>query len=345
MNEPLRQLRVTLGLPRDRLDKALAAAVPEAAALSRSRLQALIGEGAVATPEGIVLDDPRLRLEPGTELVVSLPAPRPIRAAPEAIPLAIVFEDPHLIVIDKPAGLVVHPAPGAPDGTLVNALLHHCGGTLSGIGGRLRPGIVHRIDKDTSGLLVVAKSDAAHRGLAAQFRAHDLERRYLAVAHGAPDPSEPRLRHLRGIGWEPGAVLRIEGNIGRHPGDRKRMTVLSEDGKAAVTRARLLERFGAEGGPVASLVECRLETGRTHQIRVHMAFAGHPLVGDATYGRRQGPAAVEAFPRQALHAASLGFVHPLTGEALRFEAPLPADMQALIAALRLCNDGARFDES
>ena len=188
----------------DRLDKALAAAVPEAAGLSRSRLQALIAEGAVADAAGVVLNDPRVKLAPGTEVVVRLPPPRPIRAAAEAIPLDIVFEDADLLVIDKPAGLVVHPAPGAAQGTLVNALLHHCGGTLSGIGGRLRPGIVHRIDKDTSGLLVVAKSDAAHRGLARQFAAHDLERRYLAVTHGAPDPADPRLAHLAGISWEPG---------------------------------------------------------------------------------------------------------------------------------------------
>ncbi len=244
MPEPFRQIRVTLGpVPGERLDKALAAAVPEALALSRSRLQALIAEGAVAADDGSVLDDPRVRLAPGTELVVTLPDPQPIAATAEAIPLAIVYEDADLIVIDKPVGLVVHPAPGAPDGTLVNALLHHCGGSLSGIGGHLRPGIVHRIDKDTSGLLVVAKSDVAHQGLAAQFKAHDLERRYLAVTWGAPDPAEARLRGLTGISWEPGAVLRVEGRIGRHPGDRKRMAVLSADGRHAVTRARVLERF------------------------------------------------------------------------------------------------------
>ncbi len=328
-----------LGAPADRLDKALAAAVPEALALSRSRLQTLIGEGQVATADGTALDDPRVRLEPGSEVVITLPAPTPVNAAPEAIPLAIVYEDPHLIVIDKPAGLVVHPAPGVPDGTLVNALLHHCGGTLSGIGGKLRPGIVHRIDKDTSGLLVAAKSDVAHRGLAAQFAAHDLERRYLAIAHGAPDPADPRLAHLTGISWEPGGVLRIEGNVGRHPGDRKRMAVLSSEGKAAVTRARVLERFGPEGTqPRASLVECRLETGRTHQIRVHMTFAGHPLVGDGTYGRRRSDGPLGSFPRQALHAASLGFVHPVTGKPLRFDSPLPADMAQLIAILRAGND-------
>ena len=317
--------------------------MPEGLALSRSRLQTLILEGAVAAADGTTLEDPRLRLAPGTEIVVTLPAPAPIDAAPEAIPLEIVYEDDDLIVIDKPAGLVVHPAPGAPAGTLVNALLHHCGGSLSGIGGRLRPGIVHRIDKDTSGLLVVAKSDAAHHGLASQFAAHDLERRYLAVTHGAPDAAEPRLAHLRGISWEPGGVLRVEGNIGRHPGDRKRMAVLSGNGKAAVTRARVLERYAADGG--AALVECRLETGRTHQIRVHLTFAGHPLVGDAVYGRRRGTGLLAGFPRQALHAASLGFRHPGTGAEMRFESPLPADMAGLIDALRRNNETATFNHT
>ena len=331
MSEPLSELRLTLGPAGGaRLDKALAAVVPEALALSRSRLQSLIAQGAVAAPDGTVLDDPRVRLAPGSEVVVNLPPPTPIGAAPEAIPLDIVYEDADLIVVDKPVGLVVHPAPGAPDGTLVNALLHHCGGSLSGIGGRLRPGIVHRIDRDTSGLLVVAKTDIAHRGLAKQFADHDLERRYLAVLHGIPDPSEPRLAHLEGISWEPGGVLRIEGRIGRHPGDRKRMAVLSATGKPAVTRARVLERFGT----AACLAECRLETGRTHQIRVHMSFAGHPLVGDRVYGRRRGDGVLCAFPRQALHAASLGFVHPATGAALRFESALPDDMTRLIETLR-----------
>ncbi|HRO11794.1 RluA family pseudouridine synthase [Amaricoccus sp.] len=328
----------------DRLDKALAASVPEASGLSRSRIQALIAEGAVADAGGAILDDARLRLPAGSEVVITLPRPRPISAAPEAIPLDIVYEDADLIVVDKPAGLVVHPAPGAPDGTLVNALLHHCGGTLSGIGGRLRPGIVHRIDKETSGLLVVAKSDLAHHGLARQFAAHDLERRYLAVTHGAPDPADPRLAHLAGIGWEPGGVLRVEGRIGRHPGDRKRMTVLSKAGKPAVTRARVLERFGPAKRPVAALVECRLETGRTHQIRVHMAFAGHPLVGDPVYGRRRAAGPLAAFPRQALHAASLGFVHPITGARLTFASPLPADLEALLATLRNCNEPAVCNE-
>lgn len=324
MSDPLDQIRVTLERE-ERLDKALAAAAPE---LSRSRIQTLIADGAVSLG-ATVLDDPRVRLAPGTVVTVTLPEPEPIAAEPEAIDLEIVYEDPHLVVVDKPVGLVVHPAPGAPSGTLVNALLHHSGGTLSGIGGRLRPGIVHRIDKDTSGLLVVAKSDAAHRGLAEQFADHSIERRYLAVVHGHPDPSEPRLRHLAGISWEPGGVLRIEGNIGRHPGDRKRMTVLIDNGKRAVTRARVLERFDR-----ASLVECRLETGRTHQIRVHMAFAGHPLGGDTIYGRRRSDGGLGAFTRQALHAETLGFTHPVTGESLRFTSALPADMQQLLKDLR-----------
>jgi len=303
--------------------------VPEGSGLSRSRLQALIQSGAVADESGTRLDDPRRRLPEGSVVLLSLPPPEPIEAAPEAIPLEIVFEDDDLIVVDKPAGLVVHPAPGARDGTLVNALLHHAGDRLSGIGGRIRPGIVHRIDKDTSGLLVVAKTDVAHQGLQAQFKTHNLERRYLAVVQGVPDPAEARLRHLAGIAWEPGAVLRIEGRIGRHPGDRKRMAVLTADGKPAVTRARVVERFDG-----ASLVECRLETGRTHQIRVHMTFAGHPLVGDPVYGRARAAGPLDGFPRQALHAASLGFVHPVSGAAVRFESALPADIEGLLDALR-----------
>jgi 23S rRNA pseudouridine1911/1915/1917 synthase len=342
MSEPSRHLRLTLGPRGDRLDKALAAVVPEELALSRSRLQDLILEGAVAAVDGTRLADPRLRLAPGTVVQLTLPPPAPIAAAPEPIPLQIVFEDAHLVVIDKPAGLVVHPAPGAPAGTLVNALLHHCGDSLSGIGGRLRPGIVHRIDKDTSGLLVVAKTDAAHQGLAAQFADHSLERRYLAVVWGAPDPASPRLAGLPGIAWEPGGVLRIEGRIGRHPGDRKRMTVLTSDGKPAVTRVRVLERFGPPAAPEAALVECRLETGRTHQIRVHLSFVGHPLLGDTVYGRRRAKGPVASFPRQALHAMTLGFVHPITGEAMRFESPLPDDFARLLDALRRSDAPATF---
>jgi 23S rRNA pseudouridine1911/1915/1917 synthase len=335
MNAPRLPIRVTLGpATGQRLDKALAAAVPEGLGLSRSRLQALIELGAVARADGAPVTDPRLRMEPGAELVLTLPPALPATAAAEPIPLAVVHEDDDLIVIDKPVGLVVHPAPGAREGTLVNALLHHCGPSLSGIGGALRPGIVHRIDKDTSGLLVAAKNDAAHQALAAQFAAHRLERRYLAVVREAPDPADPRLAGLAAVSWEPGGVLRIEGRIGRHPGDRKRMTVLSTGGKPAVTRARVLERFGPRGAPTASLVECWLETGRTHQIRVHLTFAGHPLVGDSVYGRRGGAGPLAAFPRQALHAATLGFLHPRSGEAMRFEAPPPEDFAGLLAGLR-----------
>ncbi len=332
MYAPPEDLHVTLGtVPGVRLDKALAAAVPEASGLSRSRLQALIAEGAVTRADtGMLLVDPRFRAEPGLEVVISVPPALPIAAEAEAIPLDIVYEDSHLVVVNKPVGLVVHPAPGARQGTLVNALLHHCGESLSGVGGALRPGIVHRIDKDTSGLLVVAKSDVAHQGLALQFAAHDLERRYLAVLHGAPDAAEPRLAGLPGVGWEPGGWLRISGNIGRHPGDRKRMAVLSHGGKRAVTRARVMERFAR-----ASLAECRLETGRTHQIRVHLTWCGYPLVGDAVYGRqRRSGDLIDGFPRQALHAASLGFLHPVTGAAMLFEAPLPEDMAGLLDKLR-----------
>ncbi len=308
--------------------------MPEGAGLSRSRLQALIADGAVAGADGGVLIDARMTLQPGTELVITLPPAMPDRAEPEDIPLDVVHEDADLIVIDKPAGLVVHPAAGAPRGTLVNALLHHCGGSLSGIGGTIRPGIVHRIDKDTSGLLVVAKTDRAHHGLAAQFADHSIDRRYLAVSHGAPERADPRLSGLPGIAWEPGGILRIEGNIGRHPGDRKRMAVLSHGGKRAVTRARVLERFERGGKPVAALVECRLETGRTHQIRVHMAFAGHALAGDQVYGRKGGPAGIAGFPRQALHAARLGFIHPVSGATLSFDSGLPHDLNDLITSLR-----------
>ena len=242
---------------------------------------------------------------------------------------------------NKPAGMVVHPAPGSPSGTLVNALLAHCGDTLSGIGGEKRPGIVHRIDKDTSGLLVVAKSDRAHHGLAAQFEAHTAQRRYLALAHGVIDGADPRLRGTPGVSFEDGAVLKITSRLTRHATDRQRQAVYFDKGRHAVTRASMLERFGHP--PVAMLVECRLETGRTHQIRVHMAHAGLGLIGDPVYGgarrasvKALGPAAeaVGTFPRQALHAAHLGFDHPVTGQALFFDSPLPPDMQALLDLLR-----------
>ena len=285
---------------------------------------------------GATLRDARLRVAGGEAVEVVLPPPVPDHAEPEAIPLVVVHEDADLIVIDKPPGLVVHPAPGAATGTLVNALLNHCGASLSGIGGRMRPGIVHRIDKDTSGLLVAAKNDAAHQGLAAQFRAHAMERRYLAVTWGAPDPADPALRGRAGVSVEADGTIRVETLLGRDPGERKRMAVVPDGGRRAVTRARLLERFGPPDRPAAALIECRLETGRTHQIRVHLAHLGHPLIGDAVYGRRRAGAdpAVAGFPRQALHAASLGFEHPRTGRRLAFESPTPRDFTELLSFLR-----------
>ena len=322
----------------ERLDKALIAVAPAEASLSRSRLTRLIAEGAVTGPAGPVTDG-KARAAPG-DYRLTLAPPVPIKARPEAIPLNVVFEDDALIVVDKPAGMVVHPAPGSPDGTLVNALLAHCADSLSGIGGAARPGIVHRIDKDTSGLLVVAKTDRAHHALAGQFEDHSAARRYLALAHGVIDAGDPRLRGTPGVSFEPGNVLKIATKLGRHPTDRQRQAVSMERGRHAVTRAAMLESYGTP--PSAMLVECRLETGRTHQIRVHLAHCGLGLIGDPVYGgarrastKALGPAAdaVTAFPRQALHAAHLGFAHPEDGRWLAFDSPLPADMAGLRAAL------------
>jgi 23S rRNA pseudouridine1911/1915/1917 synthase len=333
---------VTIGdAPPDRLDKALARDVPEAAALSRSRLARLLAEG-VVTRDGVAVTDPKARVAAGEVYSIRVDPATETTTRAEDTPLSVVWEDADLIVIDKPVGMVVHPAPGSHAGTLVNALLHHCGATLSGVGGERRPGIVHRIDKDTSGLLVVAKSDRAHHGLAAQFEAHEVNRRYLALVHGLPDAADARLRGIRGVSFEAGGIVRIATHLARHKTDRQRQAVLWEGGRHAVTRARVLERFGTPAS--AALLECWLETGRTHQIRVHMAHAGHALIGDQTYGGRRrlaasavGEALAEAangFPRQALHAATLGFVHPVTGETLEFVAPLPADMAALLTGLR-----------
>ncbi len=316
--------------------------MPEQAALSRTRLARLIADGAV-TRAGEVLSDPKAKVAEGDELVIALPQPEQSHIGPEPIALDILWEDADLVVVNKPVGMVVHPAPGTPSGTLVNALLHHFGGTLSGVGGVARPGIVHRIDKDTSGVLVVAKSDRAHHGLAAQFEAHSADRAYLAICHGAPDAGDPRLLGTRGVSMEPGTVIHIQSGLARHRTDRQRQAVYFDgQGRHAVTRARVLERFGTPAA--AALVECRLETGRTHQIRVHMAHAGHGLVGDQTYGGRRKPAAralgeaaaaaVRDFPRQALHAARLGFDHPVSAERLTFEAPLPDDMTNLLTTLR-----------
>jgi len=294
-----------------RLDKALA----EATGFSRSRVQGLIDQGRVDVA-GKTATAASMKVAADTPFRIIVSAAMPAAAAPEDIPLTIAYEDAHLIVVDKAAGMVVHPAVGNITGTLVNALLHHCRGNLSGINGIARPGIVHRIDKDTSGLLVVAKSDAAHEGLAVQFAAHTVHRRYLAVCAGHPSPSEGT----------------INARVGRSDADRKKMTVLpnnSSRGKTAVTHYKVLERFDH-----AALIECRLETGRTHQVRVHCASIGHALVGDPAYARI--PKALRpvveqlGFARQALHAAELGFVHPLTGEMLHFRSDLPPDMRELI---------------
>ena len=298
-----------------RLDKALA----EASGLSRERVKALIGEGAVTLSGAVVTQASGKALE-GADFAIAVPPAAEAAAQAQDIPLTIVFEDEHLIVVDKPAGLVVHPAAGNPDGTLVNALLHHCArtgeGRLSGIGGVARPGIVHRIDKDTSGLLVVAKSDAAHEGLAKQFADHSIERAYLAVVGGHPKPREGTIR----------------GKIGRSEVNRKKMTVLPDTarrGKEAVTHYKTLRSLED-----CALVECRLETGRTHQVRVHLASIGHSLLGDPVYGRANSRLRTVlkslGFRRQALHAAVLGLVHPMTGDRLRFESDLPKDMRELI---------------
>jgi 23S rRNA pseudouridine1911/1915/1917 synthase len=296
-----------------RLDRALAHAIPT---LSRERLKSLISSGAV-TIDGALLRDPAVKVSGGNAAEVAVPDPTPAGNAAQDIPLAVVFEDDHLIVVDKPAGLVVHPACGNLDGTLVNALLHHCRGSLSGIGGVQRPGIVHRIDKDTSGLMIAAKTDRAHTGLAAQFAKHTIDRRYKAIVKGRPMPAQGR----------------IEGNLGRSSANRKKMAVVGAgQGKHAVTHYATLQPLRN-----ATLVECRLETGRTHQVRVHMASIGHALVGDPVYGGRSTNFRELShgfvFERQALHAARLGFVHPVTSEALSFESNMPADMQELFSHL------------
>ncbi|MBO9412835.1 MULTISPECIES: RluA family pseudouridine synthase [unclassified Ruegeria] len=327
--------------PPPRLDKALSRDVPPEENLSRTRLGKLIEEGAVRI-NGSEVCDPKAKVSAEAVVVITVAEAEDSHIGPEDIPLDVVYEDADLIVVNKPAGMVVHPAPGSPSGTLVNALLHHCGDDLSGVGGVKRPGIVHRIDKETSGLLVVAKSDAAHHGLAAQFEAHSVERYYRAVCYGVPDANDPRLRGVKGVSFEPGNVMRLTTQLARHKTDRQKQAVLFHGGRHAVTRARLVETFGTPAG--LALIECWLETGRTHQIRVHMAHVGHGLVGDPVYGGKRKLAAkafsaetaelVRAFPRQALHAAVLGFEHPVSGENLRFEADLPADMEILIEQLR-----------
>jgi len=299
-----------------RLDRALADLLPD---LSRERVKALILGGHVRRKDGEAARDPSTKVRAGLRYAVVVPPPQPADAQPQAIALSIVHEDPHLIVIDKAAGMVVHPAAGNLDGTLVNALLSHCEGQLSGIGGVARPGIVHRIDKDTTGLLVVAKTDKAHEGLARQFKDHSISRRYLAIVNGIPD---------RASGT-------VDSWMGRSDSDRKKMAVQPEGrGRRAVTHYRVMTRLDR-----AALVECRLETGRTHQVRVHMAHLGHPLLGDPAYARGQNRhrelLAELGFRRQALHATHLGFIHPVDGTDLEFDSPMPSDMQELFSHLNV----------
>lgn len=340
MNEPCKpagsaqteSLSITAGASASglRLDQYLAGQMPEH--ISRARVKTLIEQGQVLV-NGQTCRLPRHKLAEGDLINLSVPVPEDPEPKPESIPLTILHEDTDLIVIDKPAGIVVHPAPGNWSGTLVNALLHHCGDSLQGIGGVRRPGIVHRLDKETSGVMVAAKTQAAHSGLAAQFADHGrsgpLKRAYLALVWGKPDKTEAT----------------IDTYLGRDRGSRVKRAVVSagaSDAREAITQYRLVETLsGSEDGQIhASLVECRLETGRTHQIRVHMAHFGHPLVGDNLYGghfrtkaNRLAPEvgqAIPAFARQALHAAALGFRHPVSGEAMQFEAPLPADFVHLL---------------
>ena len=298
-----------------RADKAIADACPQ---LSRSRVQQLIDQQAVHYLDGEPVKSAATKLADGTELSILMPIIVEMNLIPENIPLEIIYEDADLLVVNKPAGMSVHPSPGHMTGTLVHALLHHCGESLSGIGGVARPGIVHRIDKDTTGLLVVAKNDDAHKHLSAQLADRSLSRRYAALVWGQPP--------IQGT---------VNAAIGRNPKQRQEMAVVS-GGRHAVTHYTVRETYG-----IASLVECVLETGRTHQIRVHMKHLGHPLLGDPTYGGRTARGctptqllALDHFPRQALHAFELTLVHPRLGKKLRCEAPLPEDMQALIAALR-----------
>lgn len=302
-----------------RLDRALADSVPT---LSRERLKVLTKSGALTRADGTPARDPASKVKGDEVFTLAVPAPATAHNEPQEIPLGIVYEDEHLLVVDKPAGLVVHPAAGNRDGTMVNALLHHCGGSLSGIGGVARPGIVHRIDKDTSGLLVVAKHDLAHEGLAKQFADHSIERRYLAIVSDVP-------RHLEG---------KIDAPLARSAHDRKKIAIVDAHehergkGKRAVTHWKRLAVLTG-----AALVECRLETGRTHQVRVHMASIGHPLVGDPVYGRtrKEHRQLLKdlGFERQALHATHLGFIHPVSKRRLSFDSALPSDMQELFSAL------------
>jgi len=305
------------GIPPQRLDQFLADALPE---LSRSQIKKLVEDGRVLCDGDTVKAGSKLK--GGECVVVEIPPPAPIEAVPEEIPLDILYEDPYLLVLNKPAGLVVHPAPGHSNGTLVNALLHHCR-DLSGIGGSLRPGIVHRLDKETSGVMVVTKDDVAHQGLAAQFKEHSISRRYVAFVFG-------QVQNVTGT---------IDKPIGRHPQERKKMSGASRSGRRAVTHWQVLKRFDRDR---ITFLELTLETGRTHQIRVHLSEMNLPVVGDPVYGGQKRSNAiadpvlrslVQGLKRQALHARHLGFRHPVKGEWMEFESPLPADLAEILAHL------------
>jgi len=326
-DEDMMVVTVEEGMGGERLDKFLAASCPS---LSRTRVQQLMQEGAVLLMGADECDDASLKVKEGMVFTILIPPPLDDTPVPENIPLDIVYEDEHLIVLNKPVGLVVHPAPGHTRGTLVNALLYHCGDSLSGIGGVRRPGIVHRLDKDTSGLMMVAKTDKAHKSLSAQLADRTLSRRYLTIVWGAPPLKKGH----------------VEAPIARHHTNRQKMTIPPRGGRHALT---YYERKDIYRGGVASLIECRLETGRTHQVRVHMAHLGHPVVGDSVYGLQQTGSrslirkadldedtgkALLNFPRQALHAWALEFIHPATDEEMSFEAAPPADMDALINLLK-----------
>ncbi|GIL40125.1 RluA family pseudouridine synthase [Roseiterribacter gracilis] len=305
----VRVVTIDASLAGQRLDKALAASLAD---FSRARLQALITAGAVSV-DGTAWTDGNAKVRDGLVVTIDVPAAISAIPLPQKIPLNITYEDEYLLVIDKQAGLVVHPGAGNEDGTLVNALLAYCGEQLSGIGGVRRPGIVHRLDKDTSGLMVAAKTDAAHRGLSAQLADRTLSRTYNAVVWGTPAPRAGR----------------IDAPIGRSPSNRRKMAVVRHGGREAVTLYSTIAQVGAK----ASLVECKLMTGRTHQIRVHMAQQGHPLVGDPLYGRtRNENSALARFPRQALHATAIAFVHPIDGREMSFTSDVPDDLRALLDA-------------
>lgn len=325
-----------------RLDKTLAKLIPQEFCVSRSRVKELMNKGAVTNALGVKLRDPATKSFYGQRINIILPIVKELEILPEDIGLNIIYEDTDLLVLDKPAGMVVHPAPGSTSGTLVNALLFHCGSSLSGIGGVKRPGIVHRIDKDTSGLLVVAKTDRAHHGLSKQFFKHTIHRKYLAFAFGKPSNSDERLKRMHSVDFITGNSIKIFGKIARHKTNRKRMAVYKDLGRHAVTHITVKRGFGPKNSQIASLIECTLETGRTHQIRAHLNYIGHDIIGDPIYKSQKrsklafsadAKEIIENLNRQALHASFLGFKHPGSGKWLDFISEIPSDIKALADVL------------